>query len=288
MTQSALVFGAGGPVGEAAAAALARAGWRVTASMRRRDQAAVMRLQALGAAVAFHELPRDTAWARAAEGCGAVVFTTHLEVTAAALEGMTFAGRVVAFSSNNVAADADAPSYRALAAAEQRVRARFPEAAIVRPTLIYGEPRLPTLARLMRLARRSPVLPLPGSGRARVQPVFHADLGDLAAGLARPDASGGVFAVGGPDIVTMRELYAAVAAATGARPLIVPLPRFALSFAAALHLISDEQAARAEHDRVAIARDALPPELAPRTGLREGLARLFSVLEAEDEAPGGA
>jgi NADH dehydrogenase len=175
-----------------------------------------------------------------------------------------------------------------MAAAEQRLRAHFPQAAIVRPTLIYGDPRLPTLTRLMRMARRSPLLPLPGSGRARVQPVFHADLGDLAAGLARPDAPSGVFAAGGPDIVTMRELYAAVAAAADAKPLIAPLPRLALSFAAALDLLSDEQAARAEYDRVAIVQDALPAGLAPRTGLREGLARLFSALAAEGAARAGA
>jgi NADH dehydrogenase len=288
MTLAAVVFGAGGPVGEAAAAALARGGWRVTASMRRPRDDAAARLQALGVGVTLHDLPGERNWAKAAEGADALVFATHLEITAAALDGAAFAGRLVAFSSNNVAADAEAPSYRALAEAERRVRGLFPRAAIVRPTLIYGDTRLPTLTRLMRLARLSPVLPLPGAGRARVQPVFHADLGDLAAALAHPDAPGGVFAAGGPDVVTMRALYAAVARAAGARPLIAPLPRFALSLAAALDLISDEQAVRADYDRAAITQDALPEALAPRTSLQDGLARLFSAIEAEDAARGGA
>jgi uncharacterized protein YbjT (DUF2867 family) len=287
MTRTALVIGAGGPVGEAAAAALVRSGWRVTASMRQRRADAEARLAALGAAVAFHDLPRDAGWASLAEDCDALVFATHLKVTAAALAGATSPrARVVAFSSNNVAADADAPSYRALAAAEAALRARLPGAAIVRPTLIYGDPRLPTLTQLMRMAQRSPIMPLPGSGRALVQPVFHEDLGALAAGLAEAQAPSGVFAAGGPDVVSMRELYAMIALAVDAHPLVAPIPRLALSLAAMLGMISPEQAARADKDRVAVAVDPLPPELAPRTRLREGLARHFSALQAA--TPGGA
>lgn len=286
MTRTALVVGAGGPVGEAAAAALARGGWRVTASMRQRRADAEARLAALGAAVAFHDLPGDGGWAALADGRDAVVFATHLDVAAAALAGAAFAcGRLVAFSSNNVAADAEAPSYRALGRTEAALRQRFPDAAIVRPTMIYGDPRLPTLTRLVRLARTWPVLPLPGSGGALAQPVFHEDLGALAAGLAATDAPSGVFAAGGPDIVTTRELYAAIARAAGAHPLIAPVPRYALGPAVALGLISKEQAARADKDRAAVAQDPLPPQLAPRTPLREGLARLVSALR--DAGPGG-
>lgn len=286
MTRTALVIGAGGPVGEAAAATLARDGWRVTASMRQLRADVEARLAALGVAVAFHDLPQDADWAAHAEGCDALVFAIHLEIAAAALAGAAFScGRLVVFSSNNVAADAEAASYRALAQAEGSVRARFAHAAIVRPTLIYGDPRLPTLTRLMRVARAWPVMPLPGSGRALAQPVFHEDLGELAAGLAAVEAPGGVFAAGGPDIVTTRDLYAAVADAAGAHPLIAPIPRFALAPAVALGLISSEQAARADKDRTAIAQDPLPPHLAPHTRLREGLARHVSALP--DAAPDG-
>jgi len=274
MTRAALVFGVGGPVGEATARALADAGWRVTASMRQRRDETQKRLEAMGAVVRFDDLAGDAGWAAAADGCDAVVFTTHLEVATASLERASFAcGRVVAFSSNNVAADADAPSYRALAAAEARLRPRFAGAAIVRPTLIYGDPRLPTLTRLLRMARRWPVLPMPGSGVARMQPVFHGDLGVLAAGLAAEDAPAGVFAAGGPDIVSMRELYGAIARAVGRNPVIAPVPRVVLGLAAAVGALSAEQAARAGRDRIAIAQDPIPAPLAPTTSLRDGLAQ---------------
>lgn len=276
MSRRALVAGAGGAVGEAAAQALLRGGWRVTASMHQQRDDVATRLAAAGAEIVRHHLPDDDAWLDAAQACEALVLTPNLTITNAALAEASLADkRVVVFSSNNVAADAQAPSYRALAEAEQALRARFARLAIVRPTLIYGDPRLPTAARLVRMAQRWPVMPLPGSGRARVQPVFHDDLGRLAAGLAEADAPSGVFAAGGPEIVTMRALYAAVAEAAGVRRVVAPLPVALLRIAGVL---SAEQAARADADRIAIAQDALPLHLTPRTTLREGLAHLVSAM----------
>lgn len=275
----AFVAGAGGAVGEAAALALLQKGWRVTASMRRARADVSARLEAAGAAVHVGALP-GAGWERGAYD--AVIFTTHLSIANATLAAAAVeTKRLVVFSSNNVAADAEAPSYRALAQEEATVRARYPQVAIVRPTLIYGDPRLATLTRLMNLARRAPVLPLPGSGKALVQPVFHGDLGAVAAGLAEAAAPSGVFAVGGPEVVTMRALYRALTQAARARALIVPAPGPFLALAAALKFITAEQAARAEQDRTAVPQDKLPAELAPRTPLSEGLAHLAQALANE-------
>jgi NADH dehydrogenase len=274
MTQSALVVGAGGAVGEAAAQALAALGWRVTASMRTQRPDAAERLRRSGANVVSHDVEEE-GWPDG--DYDAAVFVTRLDLTVRALEraaGLS-ASRVVAFSSNNVAVHPEAEIYRRLAAAEEALRARCPGAAIVRPTMIYGDARLPTLTRLMRMARKWPVLPLPGSGRARVQPVFHEDLGRVAAGLAAVEAPG-VYAVGGPDVVTMRQLFEAAARAARARCSFVAIPAALLRVAApALSFIgfSDDQVARAERDRLAVTQTPLPADLAPRTALAEGLAR---------------
>lgn len=283
MTKRALVIGAGGAVGEAAVHALLKRGWRVVASMRRPRPEVAQRLQQAGADVVQHTLP-EADWRDAARGCDTVIFSTHLPLTNAALDDVQIhAARVVAFSSNNVAADADAPSYRALAEAEAAFRARYPAGAIIRPTMIYGDPRLVTVTRLMRLAQRSPVLPMPGSGRALMQPVFHADLGELTAALAEADEPSGTFAAGGPDVVRMREFYAAIARAVGAHPLIAPLPGLALHIASTFGLISSEQARRAEADRSAIPQDPLPPALAPRTSLAEGLNALAAAMASASD-----
>jgi len=279
MTRRALVFGAGGAVGEAAVLALLRAGWNVTASLRQRAPAPEARLAQAGARVVFRVLP-DAAWAEDAAGADAIIFLTHISTAEAALATAAAPRRLVVFSSNNVAADASAPSYKLMAEAEQRLRAKFPSIAIVRPTLIYGDPRLQTLTQLMRLARRSPVLPVPGSGRARVQPVFHEDLGRLAAALCASDAPRGTFAAGGPDIVTMRELYRAVTRALRVQRVIVPLPRFAMNIAVRAGRLTAEQMARANADRTAIAVDPLPQAFAPHTSLADGLAHHVRLLAA--------
>jgi NADH dehydrogenase len=279
MSGSAFVVGAGGAVGEAVVAALVRRGWRVTASVRQRRVDAIARLERTGAKVTCADLADDVSWAVEAGGHDTLVFTTNLTLTAAALERLdNIASRIVAFSSNNVAADPHAETSRALAAAETAVRARAPRVAIVRPTLIYGDPRLPTMTRLLRIASTWPVSPMPGSGRARMQPVFHQDLGELAALLAAPNAPSGVFAAGGPDIVTLRELYGAIQRAVGRRSPIVSIPKSALPILS--RWLTAEQIARVESDRIALPQDPLPSAWAPQVSLADGLSALFSAMQA--------
>jgi uncharacterized protein YbjT (DUF2867 family) len=279
VTQQALVVGAGGAVGEAIVMALAERGWRVQASMRTRRDDAVHRLAAAGASSSFHDIATDDGWIPLAEQSDALIFATHLELTVAALARAPPIERVVAFSSNNVAIHPEAETYRALAAAETALRARFPAAAIIRPTLIYGDPRLETLTRLLRMAHTWPVMPLPGSGRARIQPVFHEDLANVAAGLADRAASG-VYAVGGPDVITMRDLYQNVKRVTAGRAPILPTPSAVLGLASALGFYSAEQTARANRDRTVIPQTPLPQELLPRTRFDAGLARHWAAINA--------
>lgn len=282
MSKHAIVFGAGGAVGEAAAHALIARGWRVTASLHAQREDVAARLRENGAVVRYDDLEAGGDWATAAEGCDALVFATHLRLTNFALDRLGAPpNRVVAFSSNNVAIQPEAPAYAELAEAERSLRVRHPGAAIIRPTMIYGDPRLPTLTRLMRMARTWPFLPLPGSGGALIQPVFHEDLGRAAAWLADFDIAG-TFAIGGPDAVTMRALYRAISRAARRRPNIVTVPGLALRLAspvlAALNLYTSAQTLRADRDRLPAKQTPVPPEIAAKVGLKEGLARLAQAL----------
>lgn len=280
------MFGAGGAVGEAAANALIAQGWRVTASLRTRREDAAARLAAQGAVVRHDDLEESGDWPEAAAGCEALVFTTHLGLTNFALARIrpTANQRIVAFSSNNVAIHPEAKSYAEIADAERSLRARYPGAAIIRPTLIYGDPRLPTLTRLMRMARAWPFVPMPGAGRALVQPIFHEDLGRAAAWLA--GAGEGTYAIGGPDSVTMRALYRAVIRAIGSKARVVsvptPLLRMGAPVLALLKLYSLEQTSRVDRDRLVVRQTPLPPELLAKVSLREGLARLAMALASRD------
>lgn len=282
MRRNAIVFGAGGAVGEATVHALLADGWGVIASVHTSRAEVEARLDESGATVRHDDLDQDGGWTEAASACDAAVFATHLALTNAALACMEAPPkRLVAFSSNNVAIQPEAPAYAHLAVAERVFRARHPGAAIIRPTMIYGDPRLPTLTRLMRMSRKWPLLPLPGAGNALIQPVFYEDLGRAAAWLAGSDAAG-AFAIGGPDAVTMRALYRGVLRAARSRARIVTIPSAVLRAAgpvlAAMKLYTGDQALRADRDRLPAAQTPLPREIVARIGLKEGLSRLAQAM----------
>jgi|GEM_PF-2597802 len=282
MSKTAIVFGAGGAVGEAIVHALIDDGWHVTASLRRPRDDVAARLAKRGALVRRDDLEALGDWAAAAAACDAIVFTTQLGLANSALAHIPFANqRVIAFSSNNVAVQPEAASYVKLAAGEGSLSARHPDAAIIRPTLIYGDPRLPTVSRLMRMARVSPLVPMPGTGLALLQPVFHEDLARAVAWLAA-DSGPGTYAIGGPDFITMHDLYRAIVRASGAKAEVVPIPvsllRLGAPFLRWLNLYSREQILRADRDRLVVECTPLPAEIVAKVGLGEGLQRLALAL----------
>jgi uncharacterized protein YbjT (DUF2867 family) len=135
-----------------------------------------------------------------------------------------------------IGADRASPSAygRSKAAGEAAVRAAFPEATILRPSVVFG-PEDDFFNRLARLARVSPALPLFGGGRTRFQPVYVGDVADaVIAALLRPEAPGRIYQLGGPRIYTFRELMELVLRQTQRRRLLVSMPFAVASLQAAL------------------------------------------------------
>jgi len=92
--------------------------------------------------------------------------------------------------------------------AEDAIVAGFETATILRPSVVFG-PDDVLFNRLARIAAMAPFMPVVGSGRAKVQPVFVGDVAAAAAAaLARPDTAKSVFELGGPRVYTYRELAA--------------------------------------------------------------------------------
>jgi nucleoside-diphosphate-sugar epimerase len=106
---------------------------------------------------------------------------------------------------------------------------------MLHPTMIYGAEGEDNVQRLAALLRRLPVVPLPGGGRALVQPIHQSDLTRcIRAALERDWSGPETLVVAGPEPVAYAEFVRAVAAAAGlARPRLVPLPA-SLLIAAAL------------------------------------------------------
>ena len=116
------------------------------------------------------------------------------------------------------------PYVRARGIGERLVREAFPEATILRPSVLFG-PEDAFLNRLAGLARVMPALPLFGSGATKLQPVYVRDVAEaVARALATPTAQGRVYELGGPRIYTYEELVRLVLAQIGRKRLLVPIP----------------------------------------------------------------
>ena len=101
--------------------------------------------------------------------------------------------------------------------------AAVPSATIMRPSLMFG-PEDQFTNRFAALARMSPVLPLIG-GDTKMQPVY---VGDVASAIA--DAvdgktkAGATYELGGPEVLTMREIMQFILATTDRERMLAPLP----------------------------------------------------------------
>lgn len=111
------------------------------------------------------------------------------------------------------------------AKAEALVAASGLEWTIVKPSLLWGE-RDGFFNVIAGLVRMSPgVVPVPGDGSSRFQPLAVVDLARvLALCLERPQTIGRTYEIGGPRIWTYREITREVITAMGAHRATVPMP----------------------------------------------------------------
>ena len=124
-----------------------------------------------------------------------------------------------------IGADPASPSLyaRSKAAGEAAVRAAFPAATILRPSIVFG-PEDDFFNRFGAMAQISPALPVI-HGATRFQPVYVGDVADaILASLARPDAGGQTYELGGPKIWSFRDLLAYILQQTGRKRFLVTIP----------------------------------------------------------------
>ena len=125
-----------------------------------------------------------------------------------------------------IGADRDSPSAyaRSKAAGEAAVRDVFPDAVILRPSVVFG-PDDDFFNRFAALARIAPVLPLIGGGATRFQPVFVGDVAKaVVAGLTARVHAEDPYELGGPEIVTLKEVMERVLTYSMRKRPLVPVP----------------------------------------------------------------
>jgi NADH dehydrogenase len=111
------------------------------------------------------------------------------------------------------------------AKAEALVAASGLDWTILKPSLMWG-PRDGFFNIVADLVRVSPgIVPVPGDGRSRFQPLAVADLArTVRMSLDDPATTDRAFELGGPKYWTYREITAEVVSAMGRRRAIVPMP----------------------------------------------------------------
>ena len=133
--------------------------------------------------------------------------------------------RAVFVSTTAVATTLDSRSKAVRLAAETTVRDSGLDWTILRPTMIYGSAGDRNMARLLRLVRRAPVVPVPGGGRRLQQPVHVDDLAQaVVATLTAPAAVGQTYDIAGPEPLSLRDVVLAACEAVGRRPRLVDVP----------------------------------------------------------------
>ena len=234
-----LVTGGTGFVGPHVVTAIVDAGHDVRALVRTRSGGSGV--AALGAELVEGDVTNPASLRIAAQGIDAVVHLVAirqgsrdafqrimvegtLNLIAAAKEGG--ATRFVHMSALGTSEETRnlVPYYGAKWQQEQDVRAAGLDYVIFRPSFVFGRDGgiLPTFRTIARL---SPVTPIVGSGRQRIQPIWVEDVGAyFAAALDTPAATNRVFDLGGPDVVTWDELWERLKRALGIRRPSMHMP----------------------------------------------------------------
>jgi NADH dehydrogenase len=139
------------------------------------------------------------------------------------------AGSLVHVSAIGADSSADSVYGRTKGEGEEAVRGAFPNATIIRPSIVFG-PEDDLTNRLAALSRL-PLLPVVAAKR-RFQPVYVKDIAKaIAMAALDPHSFGGrTFEIGGPKVMTMEDIYATAARAAGREPELLDLPNFASAF----------------------------------------------------------
>ncbi len=232
------VFGGGGFLGRQVVQELLARGARVRVAQR--DLSRSQRIKSLGGLGLTQFIAADitkaASVARAVQGADIVInlvgiLTGNFDAVqhrgaANVTQAAAAAGAKALVHVSAIGADPESPSAygRSKAAGEAAVRAAFPAATILRPSIIFGREDQ-FINRFANLIRMAPVVPVIGA-TTKFQPVYVADVAQaIVNAAADPAAHGGrTFELGGPQQLSMLELNAWIAKAIGRERSLVAVP----------------------------------------------------------------
>jgi NADH dehydrogenase len=292
------VFGGSGFLGRNVVRALAKRDYRIRVAVRRPELAG--HLQPLGKVGQIHAVQANLRYPASVAAAmrdshvainlvgiltesGAQTFDAVQANGAGCVANAAAAAGAAMVHVSAIGADENSPSAyaRAKAAGEKAVLAAVPSATILRPSVVFG-PEDQFTNRFAALATMSPVLPLIGGGVTKLQPVYAGDVAtavaDAVEGKTRPGAT---YELGGPEVLTLREIIEIILATAERDRMLVPVP-FGLAKLQALFLQFAPGAFKLTPDQVALLRsDNVVSDAAKAAGLTlEGLGIVPDSLEA--------
>ena len=234
------IFGGSGFLGRYIAHRMARAGWRVRVAVRRPNEA--MHVKPYGDVGQVEPIlcnVRDEASTRRAiEGADAVVncvgilqetkFQSFEDVHVdaadliARLSAEAGISKFVHISALGADAGAESVYSETKAEGEALVVQAMPDAVVLRPSVVFGtEDRF--FNRMAEFSRLSPILPLFGAG-TKFQPVYVNDVALAVETAITGNVEGGIYELGGPEVLTLRELATGATAVAGRRRMLLNVP----------------------------------------------------------------
>lgn len=244
------VIGGTGFIGRMIVEALANKGARIKVLARNPDRAKFLKPMGQVGQISIHggNALDDAALTAVMEGADAVVNTigilaesgrqrfqnlqAELPGRIASQASMLGLERVVQIS----AIGADPQSRIKYAASkgrgEENLKSGFPKATILRPSLVFGAGD-GFFNRFAKMALLAPGLPVIGGGKNKVQPVFAGDVAAaVAASLADDRTAGKTYELGGPEVMTFREVMAYIIRHINRRRSLIPVPHGVMMLAA--------------------------------------------------------
>lgn len=240
------IFGGSGFVGRYVARRMAKRGWRVRVAVRRPNEAIFVRPYGnVGQVEPIQANIRDEASTRRAiEGATAVINCVGIlaeygkqkfnPVQAegagqiARLSAECGVERLVHISAIGAEITSLSDYARSKARGEKAVSEAFPNATILRPSIIFGRED-GFFNRFAEMAKFTPALPLVGA-ETKFQPVYVDDVAEAACRAATGDAAPGLYELGGPKVYSFRELMELMLKEVRRRRVLLPVPFFAAKF----------------------------------------------------------
>lgn len=122
----------------------------------------------------------------------------------------------------NLASDSEYAATKAQG--EEAIMREFPDATIIRPSLIFGKEDN-FFNRFAAMSTISPVLPMVGAGETKMQPIYVGDIADaITICVNREKSKGKIYEFGGPQVYTLKELMKKVLQFCHRYRMVLPLP----------------------------------------------------------------